>query len=117
MDKPLIAIFIVLALLLVNSAATAREADLIGDIVDVREGRTERNPFHLLSMHVKSAGNDRCGIIFSVDNKTKLYSGQGANRQEVGVEQLKTGVHVAVWFTNVFQSCPGKSYAEIIEIR
>ena len=68
------------------------------------------------TVHVKEHLDDECGVIFDIDSDTRIFTGDRDGMGRLSPAQLTVGTEVRVWAWFRFDSCPGQSYAQQIEI-
>jgi hypothetical protein len=78
---------------------------------------TEYNvPIEVPTMLVRD-DEDPCGVVFVIDSATQVVTRSPAGKLiEASERDATVGSHVRVWFSGMAESCPGQSYAEVVEI-
>jgi hypothetical protein len=97
-----------------SPATPEGDPQLVGEIVRVGQGLWTADTDGPLQIHVKSDLNDECGIIFSIDDDTRIVDSRTGITKQSGLEILSQGAKVEVWFGWVLDSCPGQSHAEAV---
>lgn len=94
-----------------------RDAGLVGVIVRAGPGLWSGDPGGLFQVHVKADPQEECGIIFTIDSATSISDARSGGPRSADRSVLTEGARVAVWFDLVLESCPGQSWAQVIERR
>ena len=69
------------------------------------------------TIHVKDDPNEQCGVIYLITPETSIVRRATSGKIRLAkVSELTVGSHVDVRSGIVAQSCPGQSWAEVVQI-
>ncbi len=111
---PLVAALGTLAAWACTSLTSPESPPLTGVIVQSGPGLWSGDTDGPFQIWVKEDPEERCGIIFRVDEDTRIYDSRGGRARRADADILSDGALVAVRYELVLTSCPGQSYAESV---
>ena len=92
----------------------ANESATVGIIVARDRSTSIGNP---PTIHVKDTPSEECGVIYLVTPDTRIIRRSPSRRiRPASVAELTVGVRVDVRSSGVLLSCPGQSWADVIQI-